>query len=314
MKVAELKAAFEDGHLTKQDYIVKMHDCHQRLFEYAEFIKATDIKNIEISDGLVVMTSRESGVKMVCDPDDHRIAPIEALNFGHYEKEECDMILRLIDEGQTVFDIGGNFGWIALVVAKERAARVLSFEPIPRTFEYLQQNVALNGVDSIELFNFGFSEQEEDLEFFYYPEGSCNASAANLSGSEGVEKITCRVKRLDDFVQERGVGPDFIKCDVEGAELFVFRGGVETLKRDRPVIFAELLRKWAGKFGYHPNEVIDLLKDCGYRCFAVEDGGLREVSKIDDQTVETNFFFLHAEKHSQEISELAKVGWSAVRP
>lgn len=308
MKMTDLKRAYQNNQLTKADYIVKMHDRHEAFFEYAAFLKDTDISRIEITEGQVVMTTRESGIRMICDPDDHRIAPLEILNFGHYEKEDCNMILRLIGDGFNVFDIGANFGWYSLNIAKLRRGRVFAFEPMPKTYEYLKKNIALNGLNSIEPFNFGFSDKEQALTFYYYPEGSGNASSVNLSGSEKIETISCPVKRLDDFVKEKGVAVDFIKCDVEGAELFVLRGSMGTLKKYKPVIFAELLRKWAAEFGYHPQEVVSLLKSQGYRCFIISEDRLAEISGIDDNTRETNFFFLHGEKHSSQISKFSVPG------
>jgi hypothetical protein len=50
-----------------------------------------------------------------------------------------------------------------------------------------------------------------------------------------------------------------IKADVEGAELLVVQGGLQTIAKYRPLIFLELLRKRSKPFGYHPNDVIQLL-------------------------------------------------------
>jgi len=303
--ITEVKAAFANGAQGKHDYIQQMHDLHKVLFEYSIFIQSTDIKKIEITDGAVVMTSRESGLKLLCDPTDRRIAPIEILNFGHYEQEDSEMILRLINEGDTVFDIGGNFGWYSLNIAKAKHANVYAFEPIPKTYGYLCKNVELNGLDRVRAFNFGFSDSERELTFYYYPEGSGNSSSVDLSSGAGVEKVTCQVRTVDAFAAEQKVRVDFIKCDVEGAELMVFRGGLETIRRDTPVVFAELLRKWAVKFGYHPNEVLQLFRDAGYRCFTVQGSRLREFGSVDDETRETNFFFLHATKHRDLIHSLS---------
>lgn len=305
MTLRELKSNFKKGGIAKADYINSMHELHKTLFEYADFIKGTDIKLIEISDDSVIMTTRMNDIKMICDKDDKRIAPIEILNFDYYEEEDFEMIMRLIDDGSTVFDIGGNIGWYSINIAKSKKdVKVLTFEPIPKTFNYLIRNLAINNIANVQPFNFGFSNKEQELTFYYYPEGSGNASSANLSEGADVEKIVCQVKKLDDFVESSDLTIDFIKCDVEGAELFVFQGGVESIRKDKPVIFAELLRKWAGKFNYHPNEVIDFLKDMGYRCFIVKDNRLVEFFTVDEQTIETNFFFLHAEKHKEKIKNL----------
>jgi hypothetical protein len=97
---------------------------------------------------------------------------------------------------------------------------------------------------------------------------------------------------------------DFMKCDVEGAELFVFQGAKKSLEKYKPIVFGELLRKWAAKFGYHPNEIFDIFHNFGYTAFYVENKKLVKIAKIDDDTIPTNFFFLHNEKHAAKIKEL----------
>ena len=102
---------------------------------------------------------------------------------------------------------------------------------------------------------------------------------------------------------------DFIKLDVEGAEIFALRGGLKSIEKHKPILFVEMLRKWAAKYGYHPNEIIGMLEQVGYICcFACElDSALRltRLETMTDQTQETNFFFLHKEKHKAQIQRLA---------
>ena len=302
MKLKQIEDMYKSREIDKQEYIQIMHNMHQSLFEYTEFIKDKDIKKIELSDNSVIITSRTNSIKMVCDKDDQRIAPLEILNFGYYERTDFDMVLNLVEEGNTIFDIGANIGWYSLNLAKNiKNTEVLSFEPIPKTFEYLKRNVELNHINNIKIFNFGFSDEEKEIEFYYYKEGSGNASLANLSNIEGTKKIKCVVQKIDTFVPVNNYSIDFIKCDVEGAELLVFKGGIETIKRDKPIIFTEMLRKWSAKFNYHPNEIIELLTSQGYRCFTAEDEHLVEFYNMDDKTVETNFFFLHGQKHLTKI-------------
>ncbi len=305
MGITKLKESYKIGQISKPDYIVQMHDCHKALFEYADFIRTTDIVKIEITDNQVIMTSREYNVKMICDPYDRRIAAIETLNFDYYEKTDSDMIIRLAKGCKSILDIGGNFGWYSLLLAKVCSdSQLYTFEPLPRTFGYLKGNIALNGLNNIQLFNFGFSDAEQELNFYYDPEGSGNASIANLTDAAGVQSVKCLVRRLDDFVAERNISIDFIKCDVEGAELLVFKGGLESIRKNKPVVFVELLRKWAAKFDYHPNDVIDLFRSEGYLCYTASENELVRFEIMDDQTTETNFFFLHGEKHKNMIETL----------
>jgi FkbM family methyltransferase len=304
MNLSSINKRYQAGSLSKSAYIDEMHRAHAMLFDYAEFIRQTDIAHIEITDGMVVMTSRQSGIKIVCDPADKRIAPIEILNFGRYEPDEMEMILRLIEPGHTVFDIGANVGWHSLNIAKQfPGANVYAFEPVGTSFNYLQSNLRLNGLTNIHPYNFGFSDREADLMFYYQADGagSVNASLVNLSDSAQPHKEKCHVRKVDDFVSDMGLRPDFIKCDVEGAELFVYRGALECLQTDAPIVFTEMLRKWSAKFGYHPNEILRLFEGIGYRCFVVSGDGLTEFREMDEKTTQTNFFFLHADKDASKI-------------
>lgn len=311
MNLNDTKSAYFAGKISKPQYIDAMYRLHQHLFEYADFLEDTDIGKIEITDGDVIMTSRTTGVKIRCAQQDKRLAPLEILNFNFYEKTDSDMIFKLLtnltnqkEEEVSFFDIGANVGWYTINLAKNfEKVKFFAFEPIPMTFEKLKANVDLNLVN-VNLHNFGFSNQEQELNFYYYPEGSGNASAANLSELDNVQIVPCFVKKLDDFTVEKSLSVDFIKCDVEGAELFVYQGGIESLKRNKPIIFTEMLRKWSKKFNYHPNTIIDLLFGIGYRCFTAKEDKLVEFFKMDENTMETNFFFLDSANHTAVIESL----------
>ena len=304
----EIRDQHLSGTLSKPEYIKNMYQLyHAQLFEYAKYLPQTDISSIEIRHGQVIMTSKKYGVRMVCPEGDQRVAPIESLNFLGYEEKDTNMILKLVPEQGIVLDVGANMGWYSLLIANHsKAKEIHAFEPVPKTYSYLAKNIELNNVTNVIIHPFGLSNECNELTFYYYPEGSGNASSRNLSERKDAELIICQVERLDAFVSERNLHVDFIKCDVEGAELFAFQGATETLKKDRPVVFAEMLRKWAAKFDYHPNEIIDLFSALEYSCFYAEGGKLIELNKITNATVETNFFFLHAQKHQSQIGLLSK--------
>lgn len=103
MKLKEVAVEYESGRIAKEDYIKEMHEIHRVLFEYSEYIRGTDIKSIEITDDCVVITTKERGVKMYADVNDMRIIPIEILNFKVYEKEEQDMIGRMLEDISRCF-------------------------------------------------------------------------------------------------------------------------------------------------------------------------------------------------------------------
>lgn len=307
MSLFECKTKYQTGLIDKPSYIEEMYSLHSKLFEYANFIKHTDISNIEIQDNQLIMKLRSSGIKLLCESLDKRAAPIETLNFDFYEKSDADMIFNLIEPQMIFFDIGANIGWYSINVAKrDSTIQVYAFEPIPVTYNILKNNVSLNKTDNVYLYNMGFSETNQELVFYFDPLQSGNASARNLNSHDNIQKIISKTEKLDDFFINNSLNKiDFVKCDVEGAELLVFRGGIETIRKHQPIIFTEMLRKWSQKFDYHPNEIIELFSEIGYRCFNAKNNKLVEFFRMDEETFETNFFFLHSIKHEAKIKNLS---------
>ena len=308
MSIFDTRNKFLSGNISKPEFIQKMYQLHHsKLFEYSDYMKQTNIASIEISDDQVIMTSRDKGIKIICPLGDYRVAPIEALNFLDYETTDSAMIMQLVSPEDCVIDIGANMGWYSINIAKNYPlSKVHAFEPIPKTYSFFERNVKLNGLVNITTLNFGLSNERKDITFYFYPEGGVNASSANLSERTDAELITCHVERLDDYVNDNELNVDFIKCDVEGAELFAFQGAKETLQRNRPIVFTEMLRKWAAKFNYHPNEIIALFSSFGYQCFYTDGMFLKKMVEMTDETLETNFFFLHTEKHAVQITTFLK--------
>ena len=297
--IKQTVSSFEKGEIEKSVYIETMYrEHHASLFDYASFIPSTNISKIEIQDKRVIMTTRDRGIRMHVTPADYRTTPIESLNFGDYEPQETRMTELLVEDGSSVLDIGANIGWYSMNLAvSHRNAKIACFEPIPKTYAALVQNLTLNNISNVVANNFGLSNQAGTFTFYYYPEGSGNASSENLTGRQDVETMQCVVKTLDSL----GASPDFIKCDVEGAELFVFQGGRETISRCLPIVFSEILRKWSAKFNYNPNEIFGFFRGLGYEAFTCNSGKLVGFEGMTEETRETNFFFLHVRKHADKI-------------
>lgn len=299
---------FLAGDLGKREYIDQMHRHHRYLFDCSDLIRGSEVERIEVTDGLVLMTTR-SGVSFACDGSDRRLPPLEALNFGRYEPEDADLMWRLLRPGLTVLDVGANVGWYTLHIAKRHpTSHVHAFEPIPRTSAQLARNLELNGLSNVTLHSHALGESEGSSTFFCPDAYPGAASAVDLEVDSAVSRIDCPVRRLDDVVADLGLRPDFMKCDVEGAELLVMRGARETIKRCRPIIFCEMLRKWTARFGYTPDATMQLLADEGYGCYHASATGLSRLPRMTEDTEATNFVFLHRATHAEMIGALSAPG------
>lgn len=306
MNMQQLFDDFTNNKIDKVTYIDLMHQKHQILFEYLEYIKNTGIESISIDQNNVCFVAKKYEIKLLVDPHDKRFIPIEIFNFKATEAMENELIMQLVLHCRVIVDVGANIGWYTLNFGKiSNIDKIFAFEPIPHTFDYLKKHLELNGIGNAEIFNIGLSNEIGEKDFFWTTEETGSSSMANIRERENIELVRCRLNTLDNFMSEREESIDFMKIDVEGAELFVIQGALSSISKFKPIIFSELLRKWSAKFSYHPNDVISLLKNEGYAVFVACDGKLRKIESITDDTVETNFFFLHGDKHLELINKLA---------
>jgi len=305
-KLKDLKAQFCNGTLAKPDYISQALELHRILFDYVDITSSTDVHEIRITPNGVCFVMGEEHVLIFAPPEEARVAPIEVMNFNRYEPEETRVMDLLAAKARQILDIGANIGWYAMRFAKRLPmAMVHAFEPMPQAYRFLQLNVAANGVGSrVCCYNYGLSDASGSFDFYVTPAGGTNASLLNVASASAARKVIGLTLTLDQWCATQQVKPDFIKCDVEGAELLVFRGGRETLLRYRPIVFTELLRKWAKPFGYHPNDMLTYFFEFGYRCYAVGSSGLRRLDHVTDETTETNYAFLHEKAHVSAIQAL----------
>lgn len=318
MTFAEIQELYAVGKITIKSYKSKMFEKYAELLDYRKLIKNSRVSRIAIDEEEVVFTITNQSVKgepydinMVVDGNDAAAVPVDMLSTADgYEPHEFAMVNILcsyLEKDSVFLDVGANLGWYTLNVCKQYPLwKGYAFEPIPETFIRLQRNVEINQLKNCKLYQAGLSNENKIVSFYYDVEASGASSMADLREAESTVKVGCQVNRMDDFVEtERLDRIDFIKCDVEGSELFVFQGGIRSIKRYKPVIFSEMLRKWSAKFNYHPNDMIYLLEDAGYQCFVLaENNKLKRFGYVDENTVETNYFFLCPQVHKKMIEDL----------
>jgi FkbM family methyltransferase len=311
MNIQTHKENFRQGKISKHQLVENLYGYHNVLFNFSDQLSNTEIDKIEITDGHVCFVTRETnhhdgGVRFVVTQNDRNATPLTAFNFDVLERDDSEVIFKMVKKGDIVFDIGANVGWYSMHLAKKvDCGHIHSFEPIPPTFHQLEQNMWLNKLENISINNLALTDKPQTLSFYFSPQFSAAASSRNITGLDDVIELKCEASTLDLYVSENNVSRiDFIKCDVEGAEYFVFKGGLHSLQRFKPIVFTEMLRKWAAKFDYHPNDIIKLFSDLNYSCFYSANGQMREITEVSDETIPTNYLFLHNDKHSEIIASL----------
>ena len=159
-------------------------------------------------------------------------------------KSEAPSIRFLLEaslEGGTLVDIGANVGVFAYYLSRLAgpSGKVYAFEAQPELGPHLEAVASSFGLDNLTVVNQGLSSQAGVLRMQRSKAGSGQASFHHEAGS-GLEAIEIPVTTLDIFFAQMPHEPiRFIKCDVEGHELEVFRGAEGILRQDGPVLLFE---------------------------------------------------------------------------
>ena len=85
--------------------------------------------------------------------------------FGTYESDAIETVLKEIREDTTVFDIGANFGYYAMIFAQVTRNTIYAFEPLPSNLKLLGNHVDRNKVGNIRIMPIAISDKDGKVEF-----------------------------------------------------------------------------------------------------------------------------------------------------
>lgn len=150
-----------------------------------------------------------------------------------YEGELLQALDAELSEGELVLDVGANIGNHTIFFAKVSGCRVASFEPNPDAFRFLAENVRLNGLaDRVELHPLAVGSTKGRASIISTLPNNLGATRFGMDESGAFETV-----RLDDMSFDGRVA--LLKIDVEGMDLEVLRGALETIAKHRPMIVCE---------------------------------------------------------------------------
>ena len=222
---------------------------------------------------------------------------------------EVPFMRALLRPGDTCLHVGASDGRHSYVMSEAIGAdgHIYAFEPASYSFAVLHRACRLHGLRNITLEHAAVSDSEGELllntpikrsgrpgrsfAFVSRDTAPMRADVANLGGAaETVPSLT-----IDDYVARHRIGRvDFIRCDVEGAEIGVLRGAAATLDRWLPWLLLEIhpdiLRD---QFDSSAEEVVALLKDRGYRMFMLDDKAPVETDAVLAGAPWKDYFFIH---------------------
>lgn len=209
---------------------------------------------------------------------DHKI-----LFTGSYEQETNSILEKYLTKDFFVVEAGANSGTETLLISRliGNEGRVFAFEPVPHLIEKLNHNIKINELQNIQVEQLALGEKNEEIHFFTFPiEHPNQGMGSKLIDNKVSNKIRVNQITLDSFVLEINElnRLDFLKMDVQGAEIDILRGGRETLLKFKPMIFLEAGEGWS--------DVLDLytyLEGLGYKIYGI--GKRQHLLEISRETI-----------------------------
>lgn len=199
--------------------------------------------------------------------------------------------LDLLPNDSHVLDIGANLGLMTYFLA-DKCEQVEAFEPIPSNARNLKKLISKKRLNNVNLHEIALGDTNGKIELILprvdgvVKQGLSHVKADKMTDFNEGEVVEAVISKLDDLKAIKGKKIDGIKIDVENFEFEVFKGAVELLKQDKPLIYCEL---WDNQNRY---DCFELLTSLGYEIFELVNSEL--VKLKGDQSHGQNFFFIHS--------------------
>ena len=196
---------------------------------------------------------------------------LEAESTGSYEPVTTNLIESLLSSGMTFIDIGAHVGLFAIPATQwvGRSGKVIAFEPHPKNFDLLLNNLKINQVEEeVTAIQSAISNKTQSMDLYTC---SFNTGDHQLYPSSTRDKISVPCTTLDDFFPS-GTQVDLVKMDVQGAEGFAFEGMRRLLEENKAIqIIWELSPQQLLNSGYSASKVLDYLDSLDFSSTLIDD-------------------------------------------
>ncbi|RZK26360.1 MAG: FkbM family methyltransferase [Flavobacterium sp.] len=208
--------------------------------------------------------------------------------IGDYEFTAKQYFKKYINKGNTIIDVGANIGFHTLYFAEltGMSGKVIAIEPIPVNIRSLRNNVALNGLSNVQIYERAFANENKTLNI-HIDQAEKNPGSFNLYDHKDQNTEIICVKG-DDLLNEIGAGKiDFIKIDVEGYEFEALKGLKHTLEQSKPIIIFEFDRNYQLKNAGDPAEIFNFLVALSYSFQSLSENGIAEPFSYSESIMST---------------------------
>jgi FkbM family methyltransferase len=187
----------------------------------------------------------------------------------NYEVDTIAVWNKLVEPGGVVWDIGANIGLYSVLSGKlvGRSGEVHAFEPSPVAHGVSVEHVKLNELSGICIVS---QTAVSEIDCGVVPFGIVDEEGVdptNRLGTKIGKTIDVPTASLDGLMSRSKRAPDFIKMDIEGAEVFALRGATDVMTKYRPVILLAVHPMFLPEFGCEVQEIASIVSKRDYASF-----------------------------------------------
>lgn len=180
--------------------------------------------------------------------------------YGNYEPFETSLFKKLIKSGDIVVDVGAHIGYYTLISSGlvGNTGKVFSFEPDPNNLVLLQRCVKVNRLANVTIVNKAVSNVNEKINFYLSNENKGDNRMFIENNREKKIQVDCTT--LDAYFAKSNHKIDFIKMDIQGAEVKALQGMSKILRNNKDVILT--IEFWPYGYshaGSNTKELLDIL-------------------------------------------------------
>lgn len=217
---------------------------------------------------------------------------------GLHHVNEIIYLNKILKRKDVFIDVGANQGEFSMFAASRVSeGKVIAFEPVKYQLNLLKNNLKLNGFRNCEIHEFGLSNENAQLPIYTSNDSELHAgiheglSSLFPSGDVNEEQQIIDIKVFDEIITPTLERFDFLKIDIEGAELYALKGMRVALEKFKPQILIEMNDRTFRSAGYSLTEMFDFLSELNYKPFRIHRGHLVSVSGVEQLTDWGNYIF-----------------------
>jgi FkbM family methyltransferase len=170
------------------------------------------------------------------------------------------------EKSYNIIDIGAQSGLYTLFAKYLPNSNFYAFEPFKPTFNILNDNILLNNINNVKTFNIGLSNKKEELILnTCKSHNGLHTLGNNPLRFNDIEQIKIEVDTIDNLFYNNNIPVDFIKIDTEGWEYNILKGGVNTIKKFKPLIQLEWSENNMLQCNINENDLNQLIYELGYK-------------------------------------------------